>query len=454
MKNFQTLFVCLLASSAFLLGAAAPSFARPFEAQVIRIEGKAHVTTAELEVKPLRENDSVKAGDFIEVDAGSYVDLALDWQWKNLARIEGGTGVTVVSVEPGRLKLRDGAVYAKLDGLPKGSAFELSSPIAVVAVRGSKFRLVSEPSGPAKVFNYAKSSVEVYGVDASGNRRANPATLREGQKSEISGPGADPAAPEEMTAEEKALGEELNSNLHRIQQAGQIGFGRPEETGPVEDPEAVLTEMARSYEAKDFSGFMARVSENYPNRGEFTEFIRRDFRDFDNLKLNLFIQRVNSHVNGATVQADWQLQYLPTATARQVEVRGSRLEFVFVNEAGHLKLHRMRGQNPLFGARSPEVAAAAGVPSGVARALETVEDTGNRAAKQTAMTLVGLPQEIPDSRVVPVGIQIIAAEGLNVATQTTTSLQGMIGPITLQLQLRVGSCRTRPTRTSPPSAWK
>lgn len=182
----------------------------------------------------------------------------------------------------------------------------------------------------------------------------------------------------------------------------------PEEVQQGEDPWQVLQEMVRAYEGKDFSAFMVRVTEDFPNRGEFEEFIRRDFRDYDGIKVNLFQKQTVDVPNGKSVQVDWEIQYTPTAVSRQIVVRGNGLDFVFVNENGRLKLQRMRGENPLFGARSPDVAVSSGVAASVGQVLQKIEDQGSQAARASALALVGAETDTPNTNI-PVTFEVVDA---------------------------------------------
>ena len=159
--------------------------------------------------------------------------------------------------------------------------------------------------------------------------------------------------------------------------------------GALEDAGKVLLEMARAYENKDLSGFMSRVSEDFPNRGELETFARRDFKDYSSVKITLFPGRVVNIPNGKSVEADWEMQFFPTARSKQIRIGGQGTEFVFMNQEGALKLQKMRGANPLFGARSHDVAALSGASSSVVQLLQKIEDEGTSAAQQAALSLVG-----------------------------------------------------------------
>ena len=174
----------------------------------------------------------------------------------------------------------------------------------------------------------------------------------------------------------------------------------------VEDPQDVLQEMVRAYENKDTPGLMARVAEDFPNREEMEEFIRRDFRDFDGIKLNLFFKNTVETSDGQSIEADWEIRYSPANVGTQVVARGQALSFIFKSEEGRLKLFKMRGANPLFGARSPDVAASSGVPGAVADTLRKIEDEGSRESKTTALNVVASELDT-STKFIPLTFEIV-----------------------------------------------
>ena len=174
-----------------------------------------------------------------------------------------------------------------------------------------------------------------------------------------------------------------------------------------EDAGKVLLEMGRQYAAEDFSGLMVRVSDDFPNRGELEEWLRRDFRDFDGITLNLFMKRTTDLPDGADVEADWQMRCTLTDGGRQEEVRGEGLHFIFTNREGAWKLKQMRGPNPLFGGRSPDIAVASGAPAAVSQVLQKIEDQGSRAAKQGALGIVA-DQVVTGTENIPVTFELVS----------------------------------------------
>ena len=373
--------------------------------EVLSLKGKAYVSNKEVHKKLIKEGESLKAGDLVEVGEDSRLDLAYDEAGENVTRIEANSKVSISRVDPTHLTMSEGGVFAKLDHLRGGSTFEVETPCAIAVVRGTKFRTAADSGGVTKVYNYSDSPVTVFGTNGKGGKSSTSIVLHEAEKTEVAKPGELPKASEKMSVDELSSGNKTEADLTEVQK-NKDATPSSKKAGPVEDPQAVLLEMGKAYEAKDFQAFIAHVSEDYSYRGELEEFVRRDFREYSGIRLNFFINRVVNDLDGASVKADWQIQYFPTAAVSPIEVRGSNLDFIFVNENGKLKLKAQRGANPLFGARSPEVATAAGVSSSVATALQNIEDGGNRASRQSALTVVGSATAQADPHTTPVSIQL------------------------------------------------
>jgi len=126
------------------------------------IEGAAYLVDGALRT-PLKEKMVLSAGDTIEVDANSSVDLAYDRDWKNITRVNENSRVRINGIFPTKLVMIRGDIYAKLRSLPKGSSFEIKTPTAVAAVRGSEYRTMYR-GGMTRVYNFAHSKVEVFGL--------------------------------------------------------------------------------------------------------------------------------------------------------------------------------------------------------------------------------------------------------------------------------------------------
>jgi myosin heavy subunit len=119
-----------------------------------------------------------------------------------------------------------GDVFAKLAKLPKNSTFEIETPTAVAAVRGSEFRTVCE-NGVTEVFNLHNSEVEVFGKDLEGNMEKESTVLEQNEKTEVKELGEEPAAPEKMSEEEireqQAESTELSQEVKEVLDEGRLG---------------------------------------------------------------------------------------------------------------------------------------------------------------------------------------------------------------------------------------
>jgi hypothetical protein len=254
------LFAALLAWTAVFCPSAGA--AEAFRCEVLALEGGAKVITASGGSSALREGDLLAEGDSIEVAEDGSVDLAYDRDWRNVVRLEGGSKVRVASVSPAKLDLTNGAVFAKLKELPKSSSFEITTPTAVAAVRGTEYRTVVR-DGETEVFNFSPSKVFVYGVDPAGQRMAQPAVLEEGQKTAVEDPGDAPEAPGAMDAGDRKEGEESQKAIEtQIDRAVQQG-----RTGKIQ----TVAEIERSIGA-------AKSQTRYDEESRVTDTRRRSFK--------------------------------------------------------------------------------------------------------------------------------------------------------------------------------
>ncbi len=406
---------------------------------ILNIEGTATVTDAAGAEKPVKKGDELHEGDLLEVGLSSYVDLQYDNNHRNVSRIEADSEVTIsqLSQQDLKLKLKLGGVYAKLKALPTNGAFEVQTPTAIASVRGSVYRTTHNDDVGTKVYNLSSSRVSVSAVDASGQPAGSAVTLDNLEKTQIVKAGEEPKEPERMSTREMETAGDIETDVNKAVAAETSG-GAEGFVGPDLDPaqaEQALLDMANAYQNEEASRFFSYVSDDFPNLGELQEFSQRDFRDYDGMKLSIYIKRSVKIPGGISVKADWQLQYQPTALSTQLTTKGENLEFVFAYENGRYKLKAMRGSNPLFGARSTEVSAASGVSSAVVDALQSSEDSGDRTSKQTAMLLVSADVGDANGEFVPVTIEITSVQG--VLSGTAYSLNALPGTGSYYFQMNV-----------------
>ena len=171
--------------------------AEDFQCEVMSIDGSAYVTNSSVTHQILKEGDILKADDLVEVGSDSAVDIAYDKDWQNVTRLEENSKVEIKSIFPTTLKMAYGGIYAKLKALPKDSTFEVETPTALAAVRGTEYRTVHQDEG-TQVFNLSESQVFVFGQDESGKFSETPTIVEHSEATQIVKPGAPPIAPRKM----------------------------------------------------------------------------------------------------------------------------------------------------------------------------------------------------------------------------------------------------------------
>jgi len=160
-------------------------FAADFYCEVMNIEGSATRTNETAQQEPLQEGDRLQPGDVIEVFEDSIIDLAYDKRWENVTRIGPHAKVTIQSLNPTHLSMKYGKIFAQLNALPKDETFEIKTPLAIAAVRGSAYE-VTHAGGQTTVTNHSDSPVTVYFLDENGNITGST-TLQAGESFNLEG---------------------------------------------------------------------------------------------------------------------------------------------------------------------------------------------------------------------------------------------------------------------------
>ncbi len=173
--------------------------------EVMEVHGEVYLHNKNIGHHPLKQGDILKPGDTVEVTKDAQAHLAYDQEWNNVTTIEENSKMEIRSIYPTNLFIEKGAVLAKLNKLPKGTSFQLSTPVNVAAVRGSIYELVYRGE-TAEVYNFSSSPVEVFGFDEKEKRRPGFLVLHEFQKTQVSRRGILAKAAERMTEKEKSRG--------------------------------------------------------------------------------------------------------------------------------------------------------------------------------------------------------------------------------------------------------
>jgi|GEM_PF-2775399 len=174
------------ALSTFLVMVCSSAWASDYRCEVMMIKGSAYIRSSDSgERRPLSEGDLLKEGDTLEISGQSYVDLAFDAEWNNVGRVWGKAEIQIRSLFPTDLSMENGDLLARLKKLPEKSTFEVQTPTAIAAVRGSAFRVVHH-EGVTDVFNLASSPVEVFKLDEMGRMMRSRSVLSEHQRTRVS----------------------------------------------------------------------------------------------------------------------------------------------------------------------------------------------------------------------------------------------------------------------------
>ena len=210
------------------------AMAADYYCEVMTVKGEAFVTQDNSMRKTLKEGDILKAGDFLEVEKGGQVDLAFDKEWNNITRIWESSQVKIRSIYPTGLMLDRGDIFSKLNKLPKGTTFEIQTPTAVAAVRGTEFLTSVAEQGQTSVVSY-EHNVDVFNLDADGNL-GNHVVVGETEKTvvpRINEPPVPPVkAPESDMQKVSQFSSEIGEKVKEVLQEGR--FAQVQSSGSVE----------------------------------------------------------------------------------------------------------------------------------------------------------------------------------------------------------------------------
>ncbi|MGH7198816.1 MAG: FecR domain-containing protein [Candidatus Omnitrophota bacterium] len=169
MKIKKVTFLSVLGAALFF---SAPVFAAdaPAPAKVVNVSGDVQVKDAPGSGwTGAQEGTQVQQGGEVLTNADSTCDLAIGEGQASTIRLNPNSRAVLNSIDPAKVDLQSGKLFALVRGLKKGSAFQVSTPTAVASARGTGF--TAEPSA-IKVFEDS--------VDVEGKAGADP-TVGEGQ---------------------------------------------------------------------------------------------------------------------------------------------------------------------------------------------------------------------------------------------------------------------------------
>ncbi len=118
--------------------------------------------------------------------------------------------------------------------------------------------------------------------------------------------------------------------------------------------------LADSYEAMSVARFSELISRDYlGNRTFLEEGVRFDFDMFMDIRLQIFINRIERRGGVYVCEAKWTKTQMVRKTGQQQRTDGSTT-FVFVLEDGKMKIQNLRG-NLIYATLSPEIAESSGL---------------------------------------------------------------------------------------------
>jgi len=113
--------------------------------------------------EPAEKGKVLDGSSIIKTSADSYCDIAFDSAKKNIISIGPNSEVNAGQFN-NKVKLLKGRVFAQLDGLKKGSTFEVETPVAIAGARGTAWETIFEKIAR---FNVAESTINVSGKGGS-----------------------------------------------------------------------------------------------------------------------------------------------------------------------------------------------------------------------------------------------------------------------------------------------
>ncbi|MBI3316707.1 MAG: hypothetical protein HYZ85_01710 [Candidatus Omnitrophica bacterium] len=161
----------------------------------------------------------LEAGDQILTGEKSSLEFAYDEFFLNIVRIDEKTKAEFRSIEPTDLYMEDGTIFSALDGLGEAGKYQISTPTAVAAVRGTEFIAMDNIFATNDQGDAANHAVDVNGTLVPEGMMLGPGGLGE-------------ITPEIQNLMDQGLGnlsENIDSNLQQ-QGLEALGFEAPAES--------------------------------------------------------------------------------------------------------------------------------------------------------------------------------------------------------------------------------
>jgi hypothetical protein len=144
--------------------------------------------------------------------------------------------------------------------------------------------------------------------------------------------------------------------------------------------------LADAYESRNISQFSELISRDFlGNKSFLEEGVRFDFDLFTDIKLSIYINRIEKRGDMFVAETKWDKAQVPRKTGQEQKTSGSTT-MMFVLEDGKMKIKNLRG-NLIYATLSPEIAQASGLTSAVITQIRTAHDDRNPTQPGAGTTL-------------------------------------------------------------------
>lgn len=230
---------------------------RAHAAEILYVEGTVQVqSSTDSQWNKAEKGMAVDIGDVVRTARHSRCDIAFDAQKKNTVRLEEKTLVVLNSSGVDyvdKVELSRGRVYANLENIQSGLAFEVTTPSAVAGVRGSSYMVYTEKDED-EVSAY-KDDVYLHTFDAEKNKTMET-ILPEGFKTFVERFQI-PSVFTQITNREFIRFDQIREELlSHIEAQERIESGLIEQERPVEQP---LTALEKIVEQQSVSETVSQV---------------------------------------------------------------------------------------------------------------------------------------------------------------------------------------------------
>ena len=122
-------------------------------------------------------------GDRVRTAAGESVNIMYFSSRMNIVSISEKSDVVIAKGAPCAIELVNGEAMALIKQMPKGSTFEVKTPVGISGARGTGWG--SSTNGEQATFSSYEDSIYVKGVDRSGNAIAGELVVEQGFRATV-----------------------------------------------------------------------------------------------------------------------------------------------------------------------------------------------------------------------------------------------------------------------------